>query len=192
MLGIMLVSQILTGYFKNFSLFCYGIWLSGVIIYLKKIGIAFTGYVLVSGQMRYCAADVITSLIISISYLVTLDYFVMMIMIRLLFSEILIKGLFGSFIIFSFIFSCFFYSFRLRDPIIFVECDVLARPAHVVPDVLIIYFFSSSLFLFRLPVFNFISAMFLEIFSFVFISQMMMLSIRRSNGLAWKRSSLHG
>nr|QDF64306.1 cytochrome b [Physaloptera rara] len=119
MLGLMLVSQILTGFFLTFyysaglafesvqyimyevnwgwifrilhsngaSLFficvyihifkglVYGsyrlvfVWLTGVVIYFLMMGIAFTGYVLVWGQMSYWAAVVITSLMTSIPFL---------------------------------------------------------------------------------------------------------------------------
>ena len=42
------------------------VWLTGVLIYFLMMGIAFTGYVLIWGQMSYWAAVVITSLITSI------------------------------------------------------------------------------------------------------------------------------
>nr|YP_011001030.1 cytochrome b [Mastophorus muris]WPN85866.1 cytochrome b [Mastophorus muris] len=45
------------------------VWLSGVIIYFLMMGIAFTGYALIWGQMSYWAAVVITSLMTSLPFL---------------------------------------------------------------------------------------------------------------------------
>nr|QRZ60652.1 cytochrome b [Spirocerca lupi] len=44
------------------------VWLSGVIIYFLMMGIAFTGYAVIWGQMSYWAAVVITSLMTSVPY----------------------------------------------------------------------------------------------------------------------------
>nr|YP_009679047.1 cytochrome b [Setaria labiatopapillosa]QDF64275.1 cytochrome b [Setaria labiatopapillosa] len=233
MLGIMLVSQILTGFFLTFYytsgdsfssvqyimfevnfgwllrimhsngasmffLFVYMhifkglifgsyrlmmVWCSGVIIYFLLMGIAFTGYVLIWGQMSYWAAVVITSLITSVPYLGkylvwwiwgsfsvcenTLKFFysihfilpwslIVLMIFHLFFlhftgssSSLFCHGdydkihFFPSFwfkdsldIFFYFILILFalIFSFNLSDPMIFVESDSMASPAHVVPE----------------------------------------------------------
>nr|ASS35183.1 cytochrome b [Thelazia callipaeda] len=241
MLGIMLVSQILTGFFLTFyysamgafetvqyimfevkmgwlirvlhsngaSLFFFCIyihifkglifasyrlklvWLSGVVIYFFLMGIAFTGYVLVWGQMSYWAAVVITSLMTSIPYLGgylvwwiwgsfsvcenTLKFFYsshfilpwilfLFVVFHLIFlhstgssSSLFCHGDYDKitffpsfwlkdcldFLLYFFLFLvAFLYSFSLSDPMIFVESDVLASPAHVVPEWYFLYAFT--------------------------------------------------
>nr|YP_003875470.1 cytochrome b [Chandlerella quiscali]ADL39028.1 cytochrome b [Chandlerella quiscali] len=233
MLGIMLMSQIFTGFFLTFYytsgdafgsvqyimyevnlgwlvrvlhsngasmffLFIYlhifkgliygsyrlsGVWLSGICIYFFLMSIAFTGYVLIWGQMSYWAAVVITSLITSVpyfgKYLVwwiwgsfsvcenTLKFFysihfilpwllIVFIVFHLFFlhytgssSSLYCHGdydkihFFPSFwfkdgfdIVFYFFLILFslYFSFSLIDPMIFVESDSMASPAHVVPE----------------------------------------------------------
>nr|AIO05528.1 cytochrome b [Dirofilaria immitis] len=62
-------------YFHIFKGLVYGsyrfrfVWLSGIFIYFLLMGVAFTGYVLIWGQMSYWAAVVITSLMTSVPYL---------------------------------------------------------------------------------------------------------------------------
>uniref|UniRef100_A0A0R3QIW1 Cytochrome b n=1 Tax=Brugia timori TaxID=42155 RepID=A0A0R3QIW1_9BILA len=132
-LGIMLISQIITGFFLTFyytagdafssvnlgwlirimhsngaSIFFLFIYLhifKGLINSSYRLSsIAFTGYVLIWGQIRYWAAVVITSLITSVPYLGNL-----------------------------------YFSFNLSDPMIFVESDSIARPAHVMMDNILIF-----------------------------------------------------
>nr|YP_010938367.1 cytochrome b [Mansonella ozzardi]WLE64573.1 cytochrome b [Mansonella ozzardi] len=233
MLGIMLMSQIVTGFFLTFyytagdafssvqyvmfevnlgwfvrvmhsngaSMFflfiylhifkglIYGsyrlnkVWMSGIVIYFILMGIAFTGYVLIWGQMSYWAAVVITSLITSIphlgKYLVwwiwgsfsvcsntlkffysihfILPWFLMVLVVTHLFflhftgsSSSLychgdydkihffpgfwIKDSFDFLFYYMLIIFSLFFSFSLIDPMIFVESDTMASPAHVVPE----------------------------------------------------------
>lgn len=57
--------------FKGMIFYGYrlvGVWVVGIFIYLFLIGIAFTGYALIWGQMSYWAAVVITSLVTSVPY----------------------------------------------------------------------------------------------------------------------------
>ncbi|KAM3626302.1 cytochrome b (mitochondrion) [Acanthocheilonema viteae] len=233
MLGIMLVSQVITGFFLTFyytsgdafssvqyvmyevnmgwlvrimhsngaSMFfffiylhifkgmifgsyrLFGVWLTGIFIYFLLMGIAFTGYVLIWGQMSYWAAVVITSLMTSVPYLGkymvwwiwgsfsvcgnTLKFFysIHFILPWLLFVLVTVHLFFlhftGSsssmychgdydkihffpsywfkdgvdlvFYFFLVLFSLYF-SFSLSDPMIFVESDSMASPAHVVPE----------------------------------------------------------
>nr|YP_009127932.1 cytochrome b [Gongylonema pulchrum]AIY56386.1 cytochrome b [Gongylonema pulchrum] len=241
LLGIMLISQILTGFFLTFyyssldsfmtvqyvmfevkfgwllrvmhsngaSMFflcmyahifkglVYGsyrlvmVWLSGVVMYFLMMGIAFTGYALIWGQMSYWAAVVITSLMTSIpflgKYLVwwiwggfsvcgnTLGFFYsihfilpwllfILVMLHLLFlhfmgstSSLFCHGDYDKIQFFPFFWikdglDLFFYvllflfalifSFILSDPMIFVESDIMASPAHVVPEWYFLYAFT--------------------------------------------------
>lgn len=172
--------------FKGLIFFGYrlvNVWVVGVFIYLFLIGIAFTGYALIWGQIRYWAAVVITSLITSVPYfgkfLVwwiwggfsvcenTLKFFysvhfilpwflIVLIVIHLFFlhytgstSSLYCHGDYDKihffprfwlkdcfdlfFYFFLFLFSMYF-SFTLRDPMIFVESDNISSPAHVVPE----------------------------------------------------------
>ncbi|VDN85957.1 unnamed protein product, partial [Brugia pahangi] len=130
-LGIMLISQIITGFFLTFYytagdtfssvqhvIFEVNLgWLIRIIhsngasiiflfVYLHIFkGLIYGSYRL-SGQIRYWAAVVITSLITSVPYLGNL-----------------------------------YFSFNLSDPIIFVESDSIASPAHTMLDN-ILYFLS--------------------------------------------------
>nr|YP_009306207.1 cytochrome b [Dirofilaria sp. 'hongkongensis']AOP18682.1 cytochrome b [Dirofilaria sp. 'hongkongensis'] len=176
-------------YFHIFKGLIYGsyrlvlVWLSGVFIYFFLMGIAFTGYVLIWGQMSYWAAVVITSLMTSVPYLgkylvwwiwgsfsvcdntlkffysvhFILPWFLLILIVFHLFflhftgssSSIYCHGdydkihFFPSFwfkdgfdILFYLLFILFslYFSFNLSDPMIFVESDSMASPAHVVPE----------------------------------------------------------
>nr|BAV81417.1 cytochrome b [Litomosoides sigmodontis] len=233
MLGVMLVSQIFTGFFLTFyysagdafssvqylmfevnfgwlvriihsngaSMFFFfmylhvfkglifggyrltNVWLVGIMIYFLLMGIAFTGYVLIWGQMSYWAAVVITSLITSVpffgKYLVwwiwggfsvchnTLKFFysihfilpwflLLMMIVHLFFLHFTgssssmfchgdydkvqffpsywFKDFFDFYFYFFLFFFSFYFSFSLSDPMIFVECDSMSSPAHVVPE----------------------------------------------------------
>nr|BAV82720.1 cytochrome b [Brugia timori] len=233
MLGIMLMSQIITGFFLTFYytagdafssvqyimfevnlgwlvriihsngasmffLFIYlhifkgfinssyrlsSVWISGIVMYLVLMGIAFTGYVLIWGQMSYWAAVVITSLMTSVPYLGkylvwwiwgsfsvcenTLKFFysihfifpwllLFLVVFHLFFLHFTgsssslychgdydkvhffpsfwFKDSFDIFFYFFLVLFSLYFSFNLSDPMIFVESDSMASPAHVVPE----------------------------------------------------------
>ncbi|VDN87193.1 unnamed protein product [Brugia pahangi] len=91
MLGIILMSQIITGFFLTFY-YTAGDAFSSVQYVIFEVNLGWLIRIMHSnGQIRYWAAVVITSLITSVPYL-------------------------GN------------------DPIIFVESDSIASPAHVVPE----------------------------------------------------------
>nr|WAP90823.1 cytochrome b [Neofoleyellides sp. XM-2022] len=167
----------------NFSYRLVGVWISGILIYFLLMGIAFTGYVLIWGQMSYWAAVVITSLASSLPYFGkymvwwiwggfgvcsnTLKFFYSFhfimpwLVFLVVFFHLFFLHYFGSssslfchgdydkvcfypvywikdslnvfFLMFFFIFIVLF-SFVLCDPMIFLECDVMVSPLHVVPE----------------------------------------------------------
>nr|YP_010332249.1 cytochrome b [Tetrameres grusi]UNY39748.1 cytochrome b [Tetrameres grusi] len=159
------------------------VWWSGIFIYFLLMLVAFTGYVLIWGQMSYWAAVVITSLMTSVPYVGkfivwwiwgsfgvcenTLKFFysvhfimpwalVVLVVVHLFllhfsgsssylfchgdydkimfFPSFWLKDIVNLVLCFFLFLFVFIFSFSLSDPMIFVECDSMVSPTHVVPE----------------------------------------------------------